>query len=64
MIPGYSQAVGAPGRPGGLPPAAPPVLNEIVADHVGADSAEFIELFGEKDTDPLYYIIVSLFQKV
>ncbi len=30
-----------------LPPAAPPVLNEVVADHTGADTEEFVEIHGD-----------------
>ena len=57
-----TDALNTPGTPNSttLPPAAPPILNEIVADHVGADSAEFVELFGDGDTDFSQYWVVVL----
>lgn len=42
------------------PPPAPPILNEIVADHVGSDTEEFVEVFGDGDSDFSDYWILIL----
>ena len=31
--------------------AAPPVINEFVVDHIGTDTHEFVEIFGDPSTD-------------
>ncbi|MDA8020368.1 MAG: endonuclease [Thermoanaerobaculia bacterium] len=48
------EAVNTPGTENSAsaaPPTAPALLSEVVADHSGPDSEEFVEIFGEPQTD-------------
>jgi uncharacterized protein len=38
----------------------PPLINEFVANHVGTDTHEFIEIFGDPDTDYFSYSILQI----
>jgi hypothetical protein len=42
------------------PAAAQPNINEFVADHIGADTNEFVEIFGAPNTDYSAYTIVEI----
>ncbi len=57
-----TEAVNTPGieNSTSLPPAAPPVLNEIVSDHTGADTEEFVEIFGDATADFSDYWILAI----
>ena len=58
-LPGFSGNVGpnetanTPGalNAGGAPTGSPAIVSEVVSDHVGSDTAEYLELFGEPETD-------------
>ncbi len=48
----YTQQTPTPGASnGGTPMPVNPVINEFVANHTGSDSHEFVEIFGEPNTD-------------
>jgi hypothetical protein len=43
------------------PPAPPaPVINEFIANHVSSDNKEFVEIFGDPNTDYSAYSILSI----
>ena len=46
-----NQAVGA---------TLPPVINELVANHTGSDTSEYIEVFGSADTDYSAFTVVEI----
>jgi predicted extracellular nuclease len=59
--PDPGEALNTPGAPnelaGGL---TPPVINEVVANHTGTDTNEYIEIFGAASTDYSAYTIVEI----
>ena len=58
---GPGEAVNTPGTSNStsLPPSAPPILNEFVADHTGSDTEEFVEIYGDPTADfSDYWILV------
>lgn len=46
-----SQPDAAPGQPDAAAESVALVINEFVADHLGSDSSEFVEVFGDPNTD-------------
>jgi len=49
---------GAPNLPAGG--SLPPVINELVANHTGSDTNEYIEVFGSADTDYSAFTVVEI----
>ncbi|QTD48487.1 endonuclease I family protein [Sulfidibacter corallicola] len=48
-----NEAVNTPGAPNSQspPPPSAPIITEFLLDHTGQDTAEFIEIFGEREAD-------------
>ncbi len=51
---------GANDCPVGPPPATPPVINEFVANHTGADTGAFVEVFGDPSADYSAYTVLEI----
>lgn len=56
----YTQQLATPGVTNGGGPASGPIINEFVGNHTGEDFYEFVEVFGEADTDYSNLTIVYL----
>ena len=63
-LPGFSGDLGgaeALNTPGGVNQAvADPVLNEFVANHVGSDTMEFVEIFGDPSIDYSAFAVIQI----
>ena len=57
-VPTGSITVNATPPPG--PPPGDPVINEFVANHVGTDTHEFVEIFGDPNADYSAFTILQL----
>jgi hypothetical protein len=59
--PATGEAINTPGTSNhDFVPPADPVINEFVANHVGADDHEFIELFGLPNTDYSHLKVIAI----
>ena len=60
--PDPGEAINTPGALNMLvpTPVSDPVINEFVVDHVGTDSSEFVEVFGDPNTDYSAYTIIEI----
>ena len=66
-IPGFAgtptvgEALNTPGAENELwVPPTDPVINEFLANHTGADTHEFVEVFGEADTDYSHLTVIAI----
>ncbi|MGB1287225.1 MAG: hypothetical protein ACPG7F_11870, partial [Aggregatilineales bacterium] len=55
-----SRALNTPGALNTLVPADDPVINEFVANHVGVDVAEFVEIYGTPGVDYSAFTILEI----
>ena len=59
--PDPGEALNTPELPNEVVPALnPPVLNEVVRDHTGSDTSEYVELFGDPSVDYSSYSILEV----